>query len=157
MYEIQKDSKIRRGGHLQNWCCHLSLNTQLINYDFSIDLSLWSNIAQCTSNFWALSISLQFLKMAPAPNFGVFLDFAHPFLTEVDFRWEHKNPIFFVVSLRDLNSRQWISARNLMNQWSEEFKPQVARDPLWGQKLCCPNFFRNPDGFSGCNIWLSKA
>ena len=25
------------------------------------------------------------LKMAPAPNFGVFLDFVHPFLTEVDF------------------------------------------------------------------------
>ena len=23
--------------------------------------------------------------MAPAPNFGVFLDLAHPFLTEVDF------------------------------------------------------------------------
>ena len=23
--------------------------------------------------------------MAPTPNFGVFLDFVHPFLTEVDF------------------------------------------------------------------------
>ena len=40
---------------------------------------------QCTSNFLALSIFLQFLKMAPAPNFGVFLDFARPFLIEVDF------------------------------------------------------------------------
>ena len=29
---------------------------------------------------------LQFLKMAPAPNFGVYLDFARSFLTEVDFR-----------------------------------------------------------------------
>ena len=38
-----------------------------------------------TSNFLALSIFFQFLKMAPAPNFGVFIDFAHPFLTEVDF------------------------------------------------------------------------
>ena len=36
--------------------------------------------------FFALSILLMFLKMAPAPNFGVFLDFGHPFLTEVDFR-----------------------------------------------------------------------
>ena len=26
------------------------------------------------------------LKMGPAANFGVFLDFVHPFLTEVDFR-----------------------------------------------------------------------
>ena len=26
--------------------------------------------------------------MATTPNFGVFLDFAHPFLTEVDFRIE---------------------------------------------------------------------
>ena len=26
-----------------------------------------------------------FLKMAPATNFEVFLDFGHPFLTEVDF------------------------------------------------------------------------
>ena len=25
--------------------------------------------------------------MVPAPNFGVFLDFVHPFLTEVDFRF----------------------------------------------------------------------
>ena len=33
--------------------------------------------------FLALSIFLQFLKMAS--NFGVFLDFAHPFLTEADF------------------------------------------------------------------------
>ena len=24
--------------------------------------------------------------MAPTPNFGVFLDFVHPFLTEVDFK-----------------------------------------------------------------------
>ena len=24
--------------------------------------------------------------MAPAPNFGVFLDFVHPFLNEIDFR-----------------------------------------------------------------------
>ena len=31
------------------------------------------------------NIFLQFLKMAPAPYFGVFLDFAYLFLTEVDF------------------------------------------------------------------------
>ena len=36
--------------------------------------------------FLALSIFLQFLKMAPAPNFGVFLDLANPYFTEVDFR-----------------------------------------------------------------------
>ena len=35
---------------------------------------------------WPLSIFLQFLKMAPTPNFGVFLDFEHPFLNEVDFK-----------------------------------------------------------------------
>ena len=36
----------------------------------------------------ALKVStfVQLLKMAPAPNFRVFLDFAHPFLTENDFR-----------------------------------------------------------------------
>ena len=37
-----------------------------------------------TSNFWALSIFLQVFKMAPSPNFGVFLDVTHSFLTEVD-------------------------------------------------------------------------
>ena len=31
--------------------------------------------------------------MAPAPNFGVFLDFAHPFLTEVDFSNILKNSL----------------------------------------------------------------
>ena len=36
--------------------------------------------------FLALSIFLQFLKMAPAPNFGVFLDLANPYFTEVDYR-----------------------------------------------------------------------
>ena len=84
MYNIRKDSKIRRGIHLQNWFCNPNLHMQLINYHFSIDLYLQSTVAQCTSNFLALSIFLQFLKMAPAPNFGVFLDFAHPFITEVD-------------------------------------------------------------------------
>ena len=56
---------------------------QLINYYFSIDLY---TVFQCTRNVLALSIFLQFLKMAPAPNFGVFFDFGHPLLTEVDFR-----------------------------------------------------------------------
>ena len=35
--------------------------------------------------FLALSIFVKFLKMAPTPNFGVFSDFVHPFLSEVDF------------------------------------------------------------------------
>ena len=41
----------------------------------------------------ALSIFLQFLKMAPAPNFGVFLDFEHPFFAEVDFSWFYEKSI----------------------------------------------------------------
>ena len=60
---------------------------QLISFHFSIDLSLNSTVAQCVGNFLVLNIFIQFLKMAPAPNFGVFLDlnFEQPFLTEVDF------------------------------------------------------------------------
>ena len=46
---------------------------------FSKKLSTWFMDAP-------LNIFYQFLKMALAPNFGVFLDFARPFFTEVDFR-----------------------------------------------------------------------
>ena len=38
--------------------------------------------------FGLKSISLQFLKMATAPNIEVFLDFARPSLTEVNFKKE---------------------------------------------------------------------
>ena len=30
-------------------------------------------------------VTKSILQMAPTPNFGVFLDFVHPFLTKVDF------------------------------------------------------------------------
>ena len=43
--------------------------------------------------FLVLIIFLQFLKMAPAPNFGVFLNFAHSFLTEVDFKKTFKKRV----------------------------------------------------------------
>ena len=46
--------------------------------------------------------------MAPAPNFGVFLDFGHPFLTEVDFLGKSKYERIYQnsCSIRDSNMRE---------------------------------------------------
>ena len=93
MYEIWKDGKIRRWNHLQKFILSPNLKLHLINYHLCNECIVYQ----------------QFSKMGPAPNFGVFLDFAHPILTEVDFSalwqiprnfiWFRKSRIWYMHTL----------------------------------------------------------